>query len=300
MMHFKDTRSILMSYLLWFIVSVALADDNAKYGGLATMNGITFADHAEFPRKWKLVTIRFRKDTGEMRLTYANDSAWATLSKGAINYPDGAVFAKTGIHTGVDDQFPSSIVPKGIRRYQLMVKNRKAYAASGGWGYGLFDAEGKTFPEEPQAAQQACYACHTIVENRGDVFSVPFSFTEDARFPTVPTALGARPRFVWKRPADLPAALKAAVPLSMKRVRWLDHAKLRQHVFPGTLDELRPILEQEARVHNAPAVFVAGDDKRFVGVVPTRTAECGGLGGFTAVSTGTGPEVKTEHYCGHD
>jgi hypothetical protein len=55
-----------------------------------------------------------------------------TLTEGSINYPDGAVFAKTGIHTGVDPQFESSVILKGIRRYQLMVKNKKKYASTGG------------------------------------------------------------------------------------------------------------------------------------------------------------------------
>jgi hypothetical protein len=60
-----------------------------------------------------------------MRLTYANDVAMKTLKNGKTDYPDGAVFGKTGIHTGSDPQFESSAVPKDIRRYQLMVRDKK-------------------------------------------------------------------------------------------------------------------------------------------------------------------------------
>ena len=97
-----------------------------------------------------------------MRLTYAKAIAAKVLKSGKTEYPDGAVFAKTGIHTSSDPQFESSVVPRGIRRYQLMVKNKKTYKTTGGWGYALFDASGKTFPEDVKTTTNACYACHTM------------------------------------------------------------------------------------------------------------------------------------------
>lgn len=89
------------------------------------------------------------------------------LKSGKTDYPDGAVFAKTEIHTSSDPQFESSVVPRGIRRYQLMVKNKKTYKTTGGRGYANFDASSKTFPEDVNTTTNACYACHTIVEHKG-------------------------------------------------------------------------------------------------------------------------------------
>ena len=132
---------------------------SSEHSGKDVMNDIKYAEYHNFQQDWTLITIRFRKDTGEMRLVYANEIALQNLKKGNFNYPDGAVFAKAGILTGVDSQFPSSLVPRAVRRYQIMVKNKKKYATSDGWGYALFDAEGKTYPEEPKATQAACHAC---------------------------------------------------------------------------------------------------------------------------------------------
>ena len=99
--------------ILLILLSVFSVNAAENHGGKDEMNGISFNEYKDFPKKWQLVTIRFRKDTGEMRLTYANESAMKTLQSGSINYPDGAVFAKTGVHTGMDDQFincPTSVV----------------------------------------------------------------------------------------------------------------------------------------------------------------------------------------------
>ncbi len=288
------------SLLIWLIFPLTLMAQPAQHAGKDSMNGILFSDYKDFPKKWQLVTIRFRKDTGEMRLTYANESAMKTLQSGAINYPDGAVFAKTGIHTGVDDQFTSSVVPKGIRRYQLMVKNKKQYSTTGGWGYGLFDPEGKTFPEEPVASQNACYACHALVENRGDVFSQPFSFIENVQMPSAKGFAKFPIKFEWKKWGKLPTMIQSFVPKSFKEIRWLAHKKLRANVFQGTLDELKPILEQEVRSSLSPAMFMSQDNKRFVIVVPGQDDNCVGMGAFKVISTDMDLKPIEESYCTHD
>ena len=285
----------LLSCLLCFS-----AGANQNYAGQASMNGIRFDDYKDFTESWQLVTIRYRKDTGEMRLTYANKSAMDTLLSGGINYPDGAVFAKTGIHTGVDDQFPSSVVPTGVRRYQLMVKDKKKYATTGGWGYGLFDAQGKTFPEDPVASQNACYACHAIVPNRGDVFSQAFSFVKGVKFPVGKGVLPeTQLKFEWREPKRLPSTL-AQVLKPHKRVRFLTNKKLRANVFQGTLDELKPLLEQESRKSQAPAIFLSSDEQRYILLIPTTSDTCLGEGAFKTLSTDMSLRPVEEIYCTHD
>jgi hypothetical protein len=289
-----------MIKLLFFLLMVSVfAAEN--FSGKDSMNDIRYADYKDFPEKWALVTIRFRKDTGEMRLTYANELAMKTMSEGSINYPDGAVFAKTGIHTGVDPQFVSSVVPQGIRRYQLMVKNKAKYASTGGWGYGLFDPEGKTFPEDPKTTQDACYACHTMVENRGDVFSQPFSFTKNTQFPKPLGAMaGTKIQYVWKNRLQLPQQVASFIPKSFKKVRYLTNKILRMNLFQGTLDELKPLLEQEAKTAKSPAVFISNDDKRFVIVMMTQSDKCMGEGAVEIISTDIQNRPLVEKICTHD
>lgn len=287
---------IIFILILPFIMGLT-----STFAGKDEMNGIKFKEFKNFPEKWGLVTIRFRKDTGEMRLTYANSIAMKTLTEGSINYPDGAVFAKTGIHTGVDPQFESSVVPKGIRRYQLMVKNKKKYASTGGWGYGLFDAEGKTFPEDPVTTQNACYACHTIVENRGDVFSQPFSFVKNAHFTSPQNGLVLdKIKFEWIEIAQVTPQIKEFIPKTFKKIRILSHKKMSENVFQGTLDEVRPTLEDQAKKFQSPALFSSVDGKRFVLVFLIQTDDCVGQGAYQIISTDIENKVQNEKVCTHD
>lgn len=271
------------------------------FSGKSEMNGISWNDYKGFPEKWELVTIRFRKDTGEMRITYGNPVAMKAMKEGKTDYPDGAVFAKTGIFTSVDPQFISSVVPKGIRRYQLMVKNKKLYSSTSGWGYALFDPVGKTFNEDPKMTQDACYACHTIVENRGDVFSQHFSTTryvkpifnhEEKKVNTL--------IYVTKKVATLPEQIKKHIPSLAREVRWVEMEIMRKHVFQGTLDELRPFLEHESMRTKQPSIFASKDEKRFVLVYPGKSDECLDTTQMTSVSTDQKGETITDKFCLYD
>ncbi len=287
--------------LIFLLCATLTSWAQTNFAGKDAMNGIKYSDYKNFTEKWELVTIRFRKDTGEMRLTYANKVAMEVLKKGSTDYPDGAVFAKTGIHTSSDPQFESSVVPRGIRRYQLMVKNKKQYASTGGWGYGLYDAQGKTFNEDPKVTQDACYACHTIVENRGDVFSEPFDFVKDTKFPGHGKVhVNNQIKYEWREVKNLPKEIISHLGTTPK-VRFVTNDILRKNVFQGTFDELKPILDSEARKSQAPALFLASDNKRFVLLIPrAKTQECMEMPAMEVISTDMNFKTISEKYCLHD
>ena len=77
-------------------------------GGEAVFNGYTLKQFGDFVHNWHFVTVRFRRDSGEMRFAYANDIAWKALSEHSTDYPDGAVFAKIGVSTMEDPAFTDS------------------------------------------------------------------------------------------------------------------------------------------------------------------------------------------------
>jgi hypothetical protein len=283
--------------LLMTISWTASAED---FSGKSEMNDIKYSSYKDFATKWELVTIRFRKDTGEMRLTYGNKLAVQTLKKGSTQYPDGAVFAKTGIQTSSDPQFISSVVPKNIRRFQYMVKDKKKYSSTGGWGYALFDNNGKTFPENPKATQDACYACHTIVENRGDVFSEPFDFVKDTKFSKHPEKVSMKINFEWKETKSLPENISSFIPTTIAKVRSVENSKLRKNLFQGTLDEMKPILEEESKTSKTPVLFMSEDNKRFVIVIPKTSEECMEMGSYEIISTDLNNNPIKEKFCTHD
>lgn len=247
-----------------------------SYAGLKSMNGIKLDDYLGFERNWHFVTVRFRRDTNEMRLTYANDIAWRALQKSAVTYPKGAVFAKIGIATQEDPVFASSAVPSGARRYQFMVRDLEQYKATDGWGYALFDRDGLTLPEEPMQTSQACAACHRLAGERGFVFSKEMIGS--------PFVLHAPDRIVLKKNgivfsdvdiAALPSEVRVIVPKNTAKVRVLQ-GELRSRLFQGTLDEIRPVLAIESARSSLPTLLLSEDGRRYSLVFAEPNTECTG------------------------
>ncbi len=229
------------------------------------MNGYTMAQFGDFEKTWHLVTSRFRRDTGEMRLTYANDIAWKALQGGSSDYPDGAVFAKIGMKTEDDPDFTSSAVPSGARRYQFMVRDLKKHADTMGWGYAIFTPDGKaTFsPEDQEIESHACSACHEMVPHRGYVFSQPMTLAagRQAQPPKTPAPQGLM-FFETVDVAALPEPVRREVPAGLKQLRRL-HGPFEKKVFTGTMGEIRPALIKEALRTRSPAALVDGGTALF-------------------------------------
>lgn len=229
------------------------------------MNGYALEDYADFwknPNKWHFVTVRYRKDSGEMRLTYANDIAWKALLAGGKDYPDGAVFGKVGLLTHEDPAFTSSAVPSGARRYQLMIKDKKKWPDTDGWGYALFDWQGLAVREDQDIAAQACHACHALVPERDYVFSEPFRLEIGAKAP-VPQA-EALPRISFETISfsELPEKAREKMPEGLKQAR-LVQGDIAQKIFRGTIDEIRPTLAKETLQSGLPAALVSHDGTLF-------------------------------------
>ena len=64
-----------------------------------------------------------------------------------------------------------------------------------------------------------------------------------------------------------------------------ENQELRENMFQGTLDEIKPTLELEAYAHNAPALFLAHDQQRFSLVYQNKLSGCKPKRGFVALST---------------
>src|SRR5262245_19706551 len=229
--------------------------------GEYVMNGISLSQFPEFEKKWRFVSSRFRTDTGEMRLTYANELAWRALEKGSAQYPDGAVFAKIGLMTRGDPAFTSSKAPVGARRFQLMVRDRKAYADHDGWGYGLYDGNGKVFygsmaGKTVAQVTDACHACHKLVEHRDFVFSIPMDLTP-----------GEHVSPLANLSLTVPFATVAAETLLPEVRQYTDNARevrllqgsLQQHFFQGTLAEIQPTLAEESVRTGLPSALIVGE-----------------------------------------
>lgn len=251
----KPIQLLLTSAALLFGLPAFGAEDPQVYAGKTEMSGAKINDFKDFEKKWKMVTVRFRKDTGELRFTYANESAWKALKAGGKSYPKGAVFAKIGLATLDDPSFESSAVPAGARRYQFMIRDEKKFKETDGWGYALFDQNGKTFPGEPKAAVLACAACHNIVPERTYVFSEIMELSPSNKSDkTSVDKVESKIKFETIKTSSLPKTVLDQIPPKTNEVRKIV-GPLNELMFHGTLDEIRPTLYKEAIRSKMPSLL---------------------------------------------
>jgi hypothetical protein len=258
------------------VVFASWVSASGKPGTAAAMNGIVASQFGNFAATWTLVTVRFRKDTGEMRFVYANPQAEKALEAKIRDYPDGAVFAKIAIRTQDDPAFPSSAEPSGTRRTQFMVRDHRKYAQTNGWGYAIFDADGHIYPGDLGDQTKACFACHQIVKDRGDVFSRSLHLSVWPK--KTREAWRESLSFASVEAKSLPSRLRKILPAGTARIRLLQ-GKVTGAVFSGTLDEIRPLLAREALGASTAAALVSDDQTQFSVVFPDgraeRAAKCG-------------------------
>lgn len=252
-------RSVLSSAIALHFLGISseapayfeTADPNSNR---SEMNGISFSKYAHFTEKWKLVTVRYREDSKEVRLVYANEKAWKGLQSLKPEYPDGAAFAKVAMTTESDPAFLSSRIPSVSQRYQLMVKDQKRYKDSDGWGYALFDSSGHLFKEDIQITTTSCIACHRMVPERNFVFSRAVHFgPELINTASMSTAQHSTISFKPKKRSDFPNAENYLVG-SNPEVESLEGA-LQKNGFSGTLEEIVPILLDRSKRFERDSVF---------------------------------------------
>ena len=130
-------------------------------------------------RNWQLISIgRLKTDKiDQLRAQLGNDIAIKAFKEGKLPFPDGSIIA--AIHwnytpSEANDKvlagpFPGaqSFVPGSAVNVQLMVKDSKKYASTGGWGFADFK-DGKT---GDQALHETCFPCHVPAKAHDFVFA---------------------------------------------------------------------------------------------------------------------------------
>jgi mono/diheme cytochrome c family protein len=152
-----------------------------KYA-LKVQNGLAFSEFRGY-ESWPVIAI---SHNGQTLAAILGNPAMIDAYKAGIPgngkpFPDGAKMVKVHWNAQVNEHEPGApTVPGTQHDVDLMVKDSKRFADSGGWGYGAFeyDAASDTFraadlkDKPPQANDAKCgFACHTIVKTRDYVFT---------------------------------------------------------------------------------------------------------------------------------
>ena len=159
----------------------AVASTQDKYT-LKVPGGLAFSEFRGY-ESWPVIAISHNGD--HLAAILGNpvmiDAYKAGIPGNGKPFPDGAKMVKIHWTGKVDAHEPGApTVPGTQDDVDLMLKDSKRFADSGGWGYGAFeyDAATNTFrpadlkDKPPQGNDAKCgFACHTIVKTKDYVFT---------------------------------------------------------------------------------------------------------------------------------
>jgi hypothetical protein len=164
---------------LSILVALAMAAQD-KYT-VKVPGGLSFSEFKGY-EAWQVISIS--QDPPMIAAILGNPVMIKAYSDGAPGngkpFPDGAKMAKIHWNPKKMETFPAATVPGTQHDVDFMVKDKRRFADSGGWGYAVFDydtasdtfAPGTLAGKPPQGNDAKCgFACHTMVKTRDYVFT---------------------------------------------------------------------------------------------------------------------------------
>jgi hypothetical protein len=142
--------------ILTAAMAIGIASPNTKaitQGLESPIFGVTVPDGY---RQWELVSVAHEEGLDELRGVLGNFIAMQAYRDGTLPFPDGAILAKLAWKHVPSTEFRGAFVPGTATTVQIMVKDSRKYASTGGWGFGRF-IDGKPVDE---AQHKTCVPCH--------------------------------------------------------------------------------------------------------------------------------------------
>jgi Cytochrome P460 len=125
-------------------------------------------------RDWKLISVAHEEgDFNQLRAQLGNDIAIKAYREGKLPFPDGSIIVALHWKRVPSDEDNKvfgrvqAFVAGSATNMQVMVKDSKKYAATGGWGFGDF------WDRKPsdEAMHKACFPCHEPAKANDYVFT---------------------------------------------------------------------------------------------------------------------------------
>ncbi|WP_114240310.1 cytochrome P460 family protein [Dyella sp. C9] len=136
------------------MATMAFAADLMGKSQASPIYGVTLPDGY---RQWELIApAEEAAPLDELRVVVGNAAALKAYRSQSLPFPDGAVLVKLAWKRKPSPEFEPATIPGAASTVQVMVKDSKRYAATGGWGFGRF-IDGKPADE---AQHRTCFACH--------------------------------------------------------------------------------------------------------------------------------------------
>jgi hypothetical protein len=165
------------AYLLFAVVAISalavymLHASGQSNGQPAPLSGVTIPPGY---RDWKLISVAHEAgDLNDFRAILGNDVAIKAYRAAKLPFPDGTIIARLAWSYESSEENnkvfgrPQSFVAGTPINIQLMVKDSRKYAATGGWGFAQF----KDGEPADEAVHKTCFPCHQADKARDFVFT---------------------------------------------------------------------------------------------------------------------------------
>ena len=126
-------------------------------------------------RDWTLISVAHEEgNIHSLGAVLGNDVAIKAYRGKTIPFPDGSIIAALHYRHAASEENDKifgqaqSFVAGAPTNVQFMVKDSKKYAATGGWGFGHFNADGKPVDA---AFMKPCFPCHAQDQTHDLVFT---------------------------------------------------------------------------------------------------------------------------------
>jgi len=171
--------SLFLGALAAILVTLAVAAGD-KYS-LKVPGGLAFSEFRGY-EDWQAISVS--RNEKAIAVILGNpaiiDAYRAGIPGNGKPFPDGAKMAKIHWSPKPNEFFPEAAVPGRLLDIDFMVKDRKRFSGSGGWGYAVFDYDaasdtfkpGTAADKPPQGNDARCgFACHTTAKAKDYVFT---------------------------------------------------------------------------------------------------------------------------------
>jgi hypothetical protein len=176
----KVTGIVIFGAMLGILAGIAFAAQDRST--LKVPGGLAFSEFKGY-EKWPVISIS--ENGGVMAAILGNPIIITAFRSGIPGngnaFPDGSKMAKIHWMPKRNETDPGHpLQPGTLLNIDLMVKDSKRFADSGGWGWAVFDYEpatnsftpGTQADKPPQGHDAKCgFSCHTEAKSRDYVFT---------------------------------------------------------------------------------------------------------------------------------
>jgi len=136
------------------------------------------ANNIEYPtglKNWRVIGSSIRNDNNTQRVILGNSIAIkaARSNTEKKQWPNGAILAKLVWKNDTLPTWQTATVPGDFVHAEIMVRDSKKYATTGGWGFARWTGLELTPHGKDSSSAEACFHCHQAASGTDYVFTQP-------------------------------------------------------------------------------------------------------------------------------